>query len=130
MFRQSPHYVDHYYKQYLAHFDADLYSSTVCALEFVTPLLGTGSLLLFDELSGAGGAEQRAFEERLTDAEADAALGWVVRMIGQIRAVRSRPMALILRPWKAPPAAGSTAIPTKTEPEEVDAISLSRSARL
>jgi valyl-tRNA synthetase len=29
------------------------------------------------------------FAEGLTDAEADATLGWVVRMIGQIRAVRS-----------------------------------------
>jgi hypothetical protein len=45
----------------LAHFDADLYSSTACALDWVTPLLQPGSLLLFDEFLGEDPAEERAF---------------------------------------------------------------------
>jgi hypothetical protein len=47
----------------LAHFDADLYSSTMCALNWITPLLHTGSLLLFDEFAGEDPAEYRAFVE-------------------------------------------------------------------
>ena len=48
----------------LASFDADLYSSTRCALTWVTPLLGPGSLLLFDQYVGEGGTgEARAHEE-------------------------------------------------------------------
>jgi hypothetical protein len=46
-----------------AHFDADLHSSTACALSFVTSMLVTGSLLLFDEFNADDGAERRAFEE-------------------------------------------------------------------
>lgn len=45
----------------LVHLDADLYSSTVCALEWVTPLLQPGTILLFDEFSGEDPAEERAF---------------------------------------------------------------------
>jgi Methyltransferase domain len=47
----------------LAHLDADLYSSTACALEWLTPLLHAGSLLLFDEFLGEDPAEERAFVE-------------------------------------------------------------------
>jgi len=47
----------------LASLDADLYSSTLCALNWLTPLLGTGSLLLFDEFLGEKESEKRAFEE-------------------------------------------------------------------
>lgn len=47
----------------LAHFDADLYQSTRTALEWLTPLLGPGSLLLFDEFCGEDPAEERAFAE-------------------------------------------------------------------
>jgi hypothetical protein len=47
----------------LAHFDADLHSSTACALNWVTPLLQPGSLLLFDEFAGEDPAEERAFLE-------------------------------------------------------------------
>lgn len=47
----------------LAHFDADLHSSTACALDWVTPLLQPGSLLLFDEFLGEDPAEERAFLE-------------------------------------------------------------------
>ena len=47
----------------LAHFDADLHSSTACALNWVTPLLQPGSLLLFDEFLGEDPAEERAFLE-------------------------------------------------------------------
>jgi predicted O-methyltransferase YrrM len=47
----------------LAHFDADLHSSTACALDWLTPLLQPGSLLLFDEFLGEDPAEERAFLE-------------------------------------------------------------------
>src|SRR5262249_31699216 len=48
----------------LASLDAALYSSTLCALRWLTPLLDTGSLLLFDEYLGADGtAEGRAHED-------------------------------------------------------------------
>jgi hypothetical protein len=47
----------------LASLDADLYSSTACVLKWLTPLLGPGSLLLFDQFLGDAGAEKRAFED-------------------------------------------------------------------
>jgi hypothetical protein len=47
----------------LASLDADLYSSTMSALTWLTPLLGTGSLLLFDEFLGEQESEKRAFED-------------------------------------------------------------------
>jgi hypothetical protein len=47
----------------LASLDADLYSSTICALRWLTPLLGSGSLLLFDEFLGEKESEKRAFED-------------------------------------------------------------------
>jgi hypothetical protein len=46
----------------LASLDADLFSSTLCALTWLTPLLGIGSLLLFDEYLGGDAAEKRAQE--------------------------------------------------------------------
>lgn len=46
-----------------ASLDADLYSSTICALRWLTPLLGSGSLLLFDEFLGEQKSEKRAFED-------------------------------------------------------------------
>ena len=54
----------------LASFDADLYSSTLCALRWLTPLLDTGSLLLFDQyLAGGGAHERRAHEDWLRESE-------------------------------------------------------------
>jgi hypothetical protein len=47
----------------LASLDADLYSSTLCALNWLTPLLRSGSLFLFDEFIGENQSEKRAFEE-------------------------------------------------------------------
>ncbi len=46
-----------------AHLDADLQSSTLCALRWLTPMLNTGSILQFDEFIGGGRAELRAFEQ-------------------------------------------------------------------
>ncbi len=46
----------------LASFDADLYSSTLCALRWLTPLLQSGSLLLFDEYLGEKESERRAHD--------------------------------------------------------------------
>jgi hypothetical protein len=47
----------------LVHFDADLHSATACALEWVTPLLHSCSVLLFDEFLGEDAAEERALAE-------------------------------------------------------------------
>lgn len=47
----------------LASLDADLFSSTLCALNWLTPLLANGSLLLFDEYLGGDYAEKKAHEE-------------------------------------------------------------------
>ena len=47
----------------LACLDADVYSSTLCALRWLTPLLDTGSLLLFDEYLGGGGSGERRSHE-------------------------------------------------------------------
>jgi len=47
----------------LAHLDADLYESTRVALDWLTPLVGAGTLLLFDEFGGEDPAEARALRE-------------------------------------------------------------------
>ncbi|MDQ1423364.1 MAG: hypothetical protein QOD72_862 [Acidimicrobiaceae bacterium] len=47
----------------LASLDADLFSSTLTALNWLTPLLHTGSLLLFDEYLGEKESERRAHEQ-------------------------------------------------------------------
>jgi predicted O-methyltransferase YrrM len=45
------------------HLDADLYSSTVTALKWLTPLVQPGTMLLFDEFMGEDPAEARALAE-------------------------------------------------------------------
>ncbi|MEV0583669.1 TylF/MycF/NovP-related O-methyltransferase [Nonomuraea sp. NPDC050310] len=47
----------------LAHLDADLESATTCVLDWLTPMLTGGSLLLFDEFLGEDPAEFRAFRD-------------------------------------------------------------------
>lgn len=50
----------------LVHFDADLYSSTAMALEYIGPYLRPGCYVVFDEFLGYPGAqdhEQRAWRE-------------------------------------------------------------------
>lgn len=50
----------------LIHLDADLYSSTACALKHAGHLIRPGTILVFDEFFGYEGAsqhEQRAFDE-------------------------------------------------------------------
>jgi hypothetical protein len=51
----------------LASLDADLYSATLCALRWLTPLLQSGSLLLFDEYLGEQASERRAHEDWLRE---------------------------------------------------------------
>jgi len=46
-----------------AFLDADLYSSTRCALDWLTPLVHPGTLLLFDEFLGEQASERRAFDD-------------------------------------------------------------------
>jgi predicted O-methyltransferase YrrM len=46
-----------------AHLDADLYSSTMTALNWMTPMLQPGAVLLFDEFAGEDPAEARALVE-------------------------------------------------------------------
>jgi predicted O-methyltransferase YrrM len=53
----------------LAHMDADLFSSTLTALNWLTPLLQPGSVLLFDELIGEDPAEARALLEWQRDTD-------------------------------------------------------------
>ena len=50
-----------------ASLDADLYSSTICALRWLTPLIGTGTLLLFDEYLGEKASEKRAHEDWMAE---------------------------------------------------------------
>jgi predicted O-methyltransferase YrrM len=47
----------------LAHLDADLESATTTALDWLTPLLHAGSVLVFDEFVGEDPAEERALVE-------------------------------------------------------------------
>jgi hypothetical protein len=47
----------------LAHLDADLESATATALNWLTPMLHAGSVLVFDELIGEDPAEERALVE-------------------------------------------------------------------
>ena len=59
----TPDLADRVGKVSFASLDADLYSSTLCALRWLTPLLQTGTLLLFDEFVGENESEKRAFED-------------------------------------------------------------------
>ena len=53
----------------IAHIDVDLYSSTVKVLEFITPLLVPGSVILFDDWycfpASSDMGERKAFNEFL-----------------------------------------------------------------
>ena len=57
-----------------ASLDADLFSSTLCALRWLTPLLRAGSLLLFDEFLGEKESEKRALEQWLAETGIRAAM--------------------------------------------------------
>lgn len=57
-----------------AHLDADLYSSTLTALNWMTPLLQPGCVLLFDELIGEDPAEARALVEWQRDTGVELAM--------------------------------------------------------
>jgi hypothetical protein len=59
----TPELADEVRQVALASLDADLYSSTACVLNWLTPMLGTGSLLLFDQFLGDGSAEKKAFDD-------------------------------------------------------------------
>lgn len=59
----TPEFAQKVGKVALAHLDADLHSSTTCALRFLTPLVDTGSILVFDEFLGEKEAERRAFQD-------------------------------------------------------------------
>ena len=58
----------------VASLDADLFSSTLCALRWLTPLLRAGSLLLFDEFLGEKESEKRALEQWLAETGIRAAM--------------------------------------------------------
>lgn len=58
----TPELARHVRRVALASLDADLYSSTLTVLTWLTPLLHTGSLLLFDEYLGEKESERRAHD--------------------------------------------------------------------
>jgi hypothetical protein len=53
----------------IASLDADLFSSTLCALRWLTPLLQTGTMLIFDEFLGENQSEKRAFDQWLDESK-------------------------------------------------------------
>lgn len=63
-----------------AHLDADLYSSTLTALTWLTPLLRSGSVLAFDEFIGDDPSEARALLDWQRDSGVQLAL---VAMFGR-----------------------------------------------
>lgn len=104
----------------LASLDADLYSSTLTALRWLTPMLGSGSLLLFDEYLGENASECRAHEdwcaetgiETVTIAEfAREPSGWGTvpdrRVLAQV--IGPEPLTKTLRYWPTPRRAANLA---------------------
>lgn len=57
-----------------AHFDADRYPATKRALDWITPLVRPGTVLLFDEFCGEDPAEERAFVEWMANSGVRTAL--------------------------------------------------------
>jgi predicted O-methyltransferase YrrM len=57
-----------------AHFDAESYSATKSALDWITPLVQPGTVLLFDEFCGEDPAEERAFVEWMANSGVRTAL--------------------------------------------------------
>jgi hypothetical protein len=88
-----------------ASLDADLYSSTLCALRWITPLLQTGSLLLFDEFLGENESEKRAFEDWSEEAGVSTVLvaEFLREPSGWGDKVDRRPLYQVVKPEELPP---------------------------
>jgi hypothetical protein len=73
-----PHYVPPAHEQLFVNFDADLYSSTKTALDFLKPYVSVGTYLYFDEFQ-AREHESKAFDEFLSDT------GWTFQVVAASR---------------------------------------------
>ena len=77
-----PHCVLPAHDQLFVNFDADLYSSTKTALDFLKPHISFGTYLYFDEFQ-AREHESKAFDEFLSET------GWTFRVVATSRGLRN-----------------------------------------